>query len=134
MPRWLRVALLISIPCLVALMTYDWVAFYVLRRGHYRLVPAQDFARGVTADLGLVAVYAVTVTPRVLHALAEPLTRAAQLSLIMLGLGIAWYDVLCAFVTRLLPEPPDLWISLVVLFVIPVLVAPWYLRWVHSKA
>jgi hypothetical protein len=142
LPRWLKVALLISIPCLLALLAYDAVAVFLLRRGEYRVLPAHDFARGLIEDVGLVMVYAITITPRVLPMVSlplsptnsEPLSRPARISLIMLGLGIAWYDVLCAFVTRMLPEPPDVTISLVILFVIPVLLAPWYLKWLHTKA
>jgi hypothetical protein len=134
----LSVALLISIPCLLALLAYDAVAIFLLRRGEYRVLPAHDFARGLLQDIGLVMVYAVTVTPRILSrvssTLSGHLSRPDRISLIMLGLGIAWYDVLCAFVTRMLSEPPDVAIGLVILFVIPILLAPWYLRWLQSKS
>ena len=134
MTQRLTVALLISIPCLLALVVYDSVAVFLLQRGDYRPVPAHDFAQGALQDLGLVLVYAIMITPRVLPILANQPTRTAHHALVMLGLGIAWYDVLCAFMSRMLPEPPDVAVGLVALFVIPVLLAPWYLRWLQSKA
>ena len=133
-PRWLSAALLIAMPCLIALVAYDAVAVFLLRHDEYRLHPGQDFARGFLQDLGLAVVYALTVTPRLLSILPVCLTRAAAVSLVMLGLGIAWYDVLSAFMTRLLAHPPGAALSLVVLFVVPVLLAPWYFRWLHTKA
>jgi hypothetical protein len=127
------VAGLIALPCLLALLTYDAVAVFLLRHDEYRLHPGEDFARGFLQDLGLAAVYAAIVPPRVLAAVPATLSRRARLSLIMLGFGLAWYDVLSAFITRMLPEPPGVAMSLVVLFVIPVLVAPWYFRWLYAK-
>src|SRR5690606_37258302 len=129
------VAGLIGLPCLAALVGYDLVAIFVLGRGQARL-PAQDLLRGVLADVGLTAVYAATVTPRIAASglLTPPLDRASRLALVMVGLGLAWYEVLCAFVTRWLPEPPDLAVSLVVLFVVPVLLAPRYYQWARGLA
>lgn len=63
MPRWVSVSLLIAGPCFLALLAYDWVAVVMLGHRTYRLVPWHDFARGIVQDLGLTAVYAVTVTP-----------------------------------------------------------------------
>jgi hypothetical protein len=40
---------------------------------------------------------------------------------------------MCAWVTRLLDKPPDLGIGTVVLFVIPIVLAPWYVRWLKTK-
>jgi hypothetical protein len=134
MPRWLSVALLIALPCLTALLAYDAVAVFLLRHDQYRLNPGRDLARAFLQDLGLVAVYAVSVTPRILPTVPETVSRTTAFSLIMLGLGIAWYDVLSAFISRMLPDPPGFAISLVVLFVVPVLLAPRYLRWVQAKA
>lgn len=133
MPRWVSVSLLIAGPCFLALLAYDWVAVVMLGHRTYRLVPWHDFGRGIVQDLGLTAVYAVTVTPRVAGVVAGYPDKARRLCLIMLGLGLAWYDVICAWLTRLLNTPPDLGISLVVLFVIPITLAPWYVRWLKTK-
>lgn len=132
MPRWLSAALLISIPCFLALFAYDAVAILLFRRGEYQLVPAHDLAPGVIQDLGLVIIYAVAVTPRVIDVVADYPHGTRRICLIMLGLGIAWYDVLCASATRILAEPPGFAVSLVVLFVIPILLAPWYVQWLKS--
>jgi hypothetical protein len=131
--NWLSIALLVSGPCLLALLAYDAVAVFLFGRGVDRLVPMHDWARGALQDLGLAVVYAVTVTPRVINVVAGYTQVTRRLCLIMLGLGIAWYDVLCAAATRVLAEPPDLALSLVVLFVVPVILAPGYVRWLKSK-
>jgi hypothetical protein len=131
--NWLSIALLVSGPCLLALLAYDAVAVFLFGRGVDRLVPMHDWARGALQDLGLAVVYAVTVTPRVINVVAGYTHVTRRLCLIMLGLGIAWYDVLCAAATRVQAEPPGLALSLVVLFVIPVIVAPGYVRWLKSK-
>jgi len=133
MRRWVSAALLIAVPCFLALLAYDWVAVLVLGYRTYRLVPWHDLARGIIQDLGLTAVYAVVVTPRVVNVVANFPDKARRLSLIMLGLGLAWYDVMCAWVTRLLDTPPDLVISVLLLFVIPIMLAPWYVRWLKTK-
>ncbi|MGH7229750.1 MAG: hypothetical protein ACREJU_00090 [Nitrospiraceae bacterium] len=133
MRRWLSHSLLISIPCLLALVVYDWVAVVAIGQGVYRLVPWHDFARGILQDLGLTAAYAVTITPRVVNVVANYSKRAIRACLIMLGLGLAWYAVMCAWITRALSAPPDLGTSLVVLFVIPMILAPWYVRWLKTK-
>jgi hypothetical protein len=133
MSRRLSTALLIAIPCLLALLAYDVIAVYLLRQGEYRLVPAHDLARGMLQDVGLVSIYAVAMTARVAKVVDGYEERSRRLCLIMLGLGIAWYDVVCAWVTRLLPTPPDFWMSGVVLFVIPIILAPWYVRWLKTK-
>ena len=130
---WFSIALLTAVPCFLALVAYDAVAVFLLQRGHDKLVPWHDLARGAAQDLGLVMVYAVTVTPRLIRTVADYPVRTRRLCLIMLGLGIAWYDVICAAVTRLLPEPPGIAIGLVVLFVIPIILAPGYLRWLKTK-
>jgi hypothetical protein len=134
MPRSVMVAVLISGPCLLALAAYDAVAVFLLRQGQYLLVPVHDFARGFLQDLGLALVYGITITPRILPLLAHQPSRPTHYALIMLGLGIAWYDVVSAFATRLFSEPPDMATALVVLFVIPIVVAPWYFRWLQIKA
>ena len=133
MLRWLSVAGFISLPCLVALVAYDWVTVVAIGRGIYRLVPWHDFAQDILQDLGLTAAYAVTVTPRVVNVVANYSKKASRACLIMLGLGLAWYAMICAWMTRALNVPPDLWISLVVLFVIPVMLAPWYVQWLKTK-
>ncbi|WP_447973746.1 hypothetical protein [Nitrospira sp. Kam-Ns4a] len=133
MPKWLSVGLVIAGSCFLALVAYDAVAVYLLGRGTYRLMPAHDLARGLVQDLGLAAAYGVTVTPRVLRVVSDYSPKVRRLCLIMLGLGIAWYDVLCAFVTRGLPSPPGIEVGLVVLFIVPMLLAPWYVRWLKSK-
>ncbi len=134
MRRWVSAALLIAVPCFLALLAYDWVAVVVvLGYRTYRLVPWHDLARGIIQDLGLTAVYAVVVTPRVVNVVVNFPSKARRVSLIMLGLGLAWYDVMCAWVTRLLDTPPDLAISLLLLFVIPIMLAPWYVRWLKTK-
>lgn len=133
LPRWLSIGLLIAGSCFAALVAYDWVAVYLLGRGPHRLVPTHDFVRGLVEDLGLAAAYGLVVTPRVAGVVADDPPRVRRISLVMLGLGIAWYDVICAFGTRELPAPPGFEVGLVVLFVVPVLLAPWYVRWVRSK-
>ena len=92
-----------------------------------------EFASGAAEDLALTAVYATTVTPRVGAVVSFYSTMARRVCLIMLGLGLAWYEVMCAWVTRQLDKPPDLWLSLVLLFGVPILVAPWYVRWLKTK-
>jgi len=131
--NWLSIALLVSGPCLLALLVYDAVAVFLLGRGVDRLAPMHDWARGALQDLGLAVVYAVTVPPRVINVVPGYSQVGHRLCLIMLGLGIAWYDVLCAAATRVLAEPPGLALSLVVLFVVPVILAPGYVRWLRSK-
>ena len=132
MAGWLSVALPVCIPCVLALFAYDAVAIFLFRRGEYQLVPVHDLARAVAQDLGLVIVYAAGVTPRIMTVVAGYPSRTRRICLIMLGLGIAWYDVLCASGTRVLAEPPGLGVSLVVLFVIPIILAPWYVKWLRS--
>lgn len=132
MAGWLAVASLVCIPCLLALFAYDAVAIFLFRRGEYQLVPFHDLARAAAQDLGLVVVYAVAVTPRVMTVVAGYPSRTRRSCLVMLGLGIAWYDVLCAAVTRVLLEPPGFGVSLVVLFVVPVILAPWYVERVRT--
>jgi hypothetical protein len=134
MRRWGTVAILIFAPCLLALAAYDAVAVFLLRQGQYALVPVHDFARGLLQDLGLAVVYGLTITPRILPLVADRPSRPTYYALVMLGLGIAWYDVLCAFVTRMFAEPSDAVAALVVLFGIPILISPWYFRWLQLKA
>ena len=131
--RWGTVALLIAGPCLLALLAYDWVAVVVLGHQVYRLVPWRDFAQGIVEDVGLTAVYAVTVTPRVIGIVADYSEKARRACLIMLGLGLAWYEVMCAWVTRLFNAVPDVILGLIVLFVVPALFAPSYVRWIKTK-
>jgi hypothetical protein len=126
-------AVLIAVPCFFALVAYDYVAIEILNRGSYQLVPAHDLARAILQDLGLTAVYAGTVPFRVHNEVAGYSARTRWLCLAMLGLGLAWYDVLCAFGTRYLADPPGIGVSLVILFIVPVLLAPWYVRWLKSK-
>ena len=126
------IALLIAVPCFLALLAYDWVAVVIVGHRVYRLVPWHDFARGLVQDLGLTAVYALTVTPRVSGVVAAYPEKTRRICLIMLGLGLAWYEVVCAWVTRVLDAPPDLIMSVMILFVIPLLLAPWYVRWLKG--
>lgn len=132
MPRWLSIAILIAVPCFVALAVYDSIAILVLKRGE-SVVRAHDLMRGLVLDVDLVLVYAITITPRVIKTVADYPARTRQLCLVMLGLGLAWYDVICAAATRILAVPPDFAIALVVLFVIPIILAPWYVRWLRTK-
>ena len=131
--RWLSIGGLIAGSCFLALLSYDWVAVVALGHGSYRLVPWHDFASGAVEDLALTAVYAATVTPRVGAVVAFYSIVARRVCLIMLGLGLAWYEVMCAWMTRQLDEPPDLWVSMVLLFGVPILLAPWYVRWLKTK-
>jgi hypothetical protein len=131
--RWLSIAGMIAGSCFLGLLFYDWIAVVALGHGRYSLVPWRDFANGAAEDLGLTAVYAATVTPRVGMVVSFYSTMARRVCLIMLGLGLAWYEVMCAWVTRQLDTPPDLWGSLVLLFGVPMLVAPWYVRWLKTK-
>ncbi|HJU04825.1 MAG TPA: hypothetical protein VJ692_06690 [Nitrospiraceae bacterium] len=133
MRRWLSDALLISLPCVLALLLYDWAAMVVLRHGPPRLVPWHELAEGLMQDIGLATTYAVTITPRVTEVVAGEGDRIRHACLIMLGLGLAWYAVVCAWLTRLLDAPLDLGMSLVVLFVIPMIVSPSYVRWLRTK-
>ncbi len=121
--------MLIAVPCFFALLVYDWLAVVVFDHQISRLVPWHDFARGLMQDLGLTAAYTLTVTPRVSGIVAAYPDRVQRSCLIMLGLGLAWYEAICAWVTRVLDAPPDVAMSLIVLFVIPVLLVPWYVRW-----
>lgn len=134
MPRWLSVALLVAVPCLLALVAYDSVAILLFKRGEYQLIPAHDLGRGALQDVGLAILYAVTVPPRVAAVVSDYPTGTRRLCLIMLGLGLAWYDVLCAALSRKLAEPPGLVMSLVVLVLIPVMLAPCYVEWLRTKA
>jgi len=131
--RWLSIAGIIAGSCFLALLSYDWIAVVAAGHGRHGLVPWQEFASGAAEDLALTAVYATTVTPRVGAVVSFYSTMARRVCLIMLGLGLAWYEVMCAWVTRQLDKPPDLWLSLVLLFGVPILVAPWYVRWLKTK-
>jgi hypothetical protein len=132
MSRRLTMVLFIAGPCFLALLVYDWMAVVVFGCEAPRLVPWHDLARGALQDLGLTAVYALTVTPRVVPVVVGDPEKSRRLTLIMLGLGLAWYAVICAWATRLL-DTPDLGLSLVILFVIPIIVAPAYVRWLRTK-
>ena len=77
--------------------------------------------------------YTVTITPRVVNTVAGYPEKARRVSLIMLGLGLAWYAEVCAWVTRTVNAAPDLGVSIVLLFVVPVIVAPWYVGWLHDR-
>lgn len=131
--RWLSTAFLITLPCLFALAAYDWIAVVWFGRTKDHLPRSSVLAQDFLQDVSLIAVYAVTITPRVSRVVAEYRPDTRRLCLIMLGLGLAWYEVMCATITRLLPEPPGFWVSLVMLFVIPIVVAPWYVRWLRGK-
>lgn len=133
MSVWLSAAILIAYPCLIALFVYDWVAAVLLAKGPYPVVVWHSLARDFLEDLGLTAVYAVVVTPRVGTLVSAYPPEARRLCLIMLGLGLAWYVVICAWLTRQLAEPPGLVLSIVVLFVIPAMLAPSYVRWIRTK-
>lgn len=133
MRRWLSIAGIIAGSCFLALLSYDWIAVIAVGHGRHGLVPWEDFAYGAAEDLALTAVYATTVTPRVGGVVSFYSTMTRRVCLIMLGLGLAWYEVMCAWMTRQLDEPPDLWVSLVLLFGVPTLVAPWYVRWLKTK-
>jgi len=71
MSRWLSVALLVAVPCLLALAAYDSVAILLFKRGEYPLFPAHDLARGALQDIGLAILCAITVTPRVAPVVAD---------------------------------------------------------------
>jgi len=71
MSRWLSVALLVAVPCLLALAAYDSVAILLFKRGEYPLFPAHDLARGALQDIGLAMLCAITVTPRVAPVVAD---------------------------------------------------------------
>ncbi len=133
MSPWTSAAIQIAYPCLIALLAYDWVAAVVLAKGPYPVVPWHSLARDFLEDLSLTSVYAVTVTPRVRAVVAGYSAKARRLCLIMFGLGLAWYVVICAWVTRQLSEPPGMAMSVVVLFVVPLILAPWYVKWLRTK-
>jgi len=114
-------------------VAYDSVAILLFKRGEYPLFPAHDLARGALQDMGLAILYAITVSPRVAAAVSDYPASTRRLCLIMLGLGLAWYEVLCAALSRRLAEPPGLAVSLVVLVLIPVMLAPRYVEWLRSR-
>lgn len=132
-PRWLSVALLFAVPCLLALVAYDSVAILLFKRSEYPPFPAHDLVRGALQDMGLAILYAFAVTPRVAAVVSDYPANTRRLCLIMLGLGLAWYEVLCAALSRKLAEPPGLAVSLVVLILIPVMFAPRYVEWLRTK-
>jgi hypothetical protein len=133
MPSWLSSAWLIALPCFLALLAYDWIAVVVLGRGFPRPVPWTDLAQNFTQDLALTVIYTVVVTPRILKVVKLYSTKARRACLVMLGLALAWYAVLCAWMTRLLRTPPDVVIGGVLLFVVPMILAPAYVRWLKTK-
>lgn len=125
--------MLILCSSLVALIAYDTVSFVIMDRGDARLGPAHDLAIGAIEDAGLALVYAMTITPRVTHVITTSAPGTRRACLIMLGLGLAWYEVVCASATRLVTGPPGLVLSLVVLFGIPMILAPWYAGWLKHR-
>ena len=129
----LSTALLIGVPCLLALIAYDAIAILGLTRAPHALIPAHDLPQGLLQDVGLTVLYMLVITPRVAGMVRSfpPLARRA--SLIMLGLGLAWYEVLCAAASRWMAEPPGLLIAGIVLVAVPMLVAPWYVEWLKGK-
>lgn len=135
--RWLRqglsTALLIGLPCLLALTAYDSVAILLFDRGTDALTPAHDLSRSLLQDMGLTVLYMSVISPRVVALVRVFPTMARRASLVMLGLGLAWYEVLCAAASRSLSEPPGLLIAGIVLLLVPMLVAPWYVRWLKSR-
>ncbi len=130
--RWLRAGMWIAATCFLALAAYDAVAVLLLHRGS-DVVPAHEWLQGVTEDAGLAVAYGLLLPVRVLPIVTDYSTAARRACLIMLGLGLAWYEVLCAFATRQLEGPPDLLTSGIVLFAVPFLAAPWYVRWIKSR-
>ncbi|MGH7254335.1 MAG: hypothetical protein ACREI3_01030 [Nitrospirales bacterium] len=133
MPTWLSTALRLAWFCFLALVAYDTVARLLLGQVPVSPIPAQTLACDVMLDLGLAVTYSVLVTPRILPVIAPYPARPRRLCLLMLGLGLAWWVVICAFATRELMGPPGILLSLVLLFVIPVVMAPWYVRWLRTK-
>lgn len=133
MPVWLSTAILIAYPCLITLLIYDWVAAVLLTKGPSAGVVWHSLGRDFLEDLGMTAVYALVVTPRVGRIVTDYPASARRPCLIMLGLGLAWYVVICAWLTRQMTEPPGLILSIVVLYVIPAILAPWYVRWIRTK-
>jgi hypothetical protein len=140
MGRWFSIAAWLAVPCLLALLLYDWAAVVVFGEGPYRpgqptgyaAVAWSHLAGGFAQDLALTTIYAVTITPRVVTVVAGYSDKTRNVSLIMLGLGLAWYEVMCAWASRQF-GPPDLGVALVVLFVVPAVLAPSYVRWVKTK-
>jgi len=133
MRRWLADALLILCSSLVGLIAYDTVSIVIMARGDHRLEPVHELAIAATEDTGLALVYAMTITPRVTHVITTSALGTRRACLIMLGLGLAWYEVVCASVTRLVTGPPGLVLSLVMLFGIPMILAPWYAAWLMRQ-
>lgn len=129
----LSTALLLGVPCLVALAAYDAIAILVFRRGAHSLVPAHDLSRSLLQDLGLTVLYMLVITPRVTRLVWSFPSLARRACLVMLGLGLAFYDVLCAAASRSLSEPPGLLVAGIVLVLIPVLAAPSYVRWLKAR-
>lgn len=126
-------ALLIGVPCLLALLAYDAIAILLFERGTHALVPAHDLSQGLLQDVALTVVYMLLITPRVAGLVRSFPTLARRACLVMLGLGLAWYEVLCAAASRSLSEPPGLLIAGIVLILVPMLVAPWYVEWLKRK-
>lgn len=133
MKHGLSTALYIGLPCLVALIAYDSIAILVLKRGTHSLVSAHDLSRSLLQDVGLTLVYMLVVTPRVAGLVRSFSPLARRACLVMLGLGLAWYEVLCAAASRSLAEPPGLLIATIVLVLVPMLVSPWYVRWLKRR-
>lgn len=131
--RWLSSAFLIAAPCFLALTTYDWIAVFLIDREIDHLSRSSVLGQDFLQDASLIAVYAILITPRVSHVVAEYRSDIRRVCLIMVGLGLAWYEVVCASLTRLLPKPPGFWVTVVILFVIPMVLAPWYVRWLRQK-
>lgn len=130
---WLSSAFLIAVPCFLALTVYDWIAVFLIDRRVDHLPRSSVLGQDFLQDASLIAVYVVLITPRVSHIVAEYRPHVRRVCLIMLGLGLAWYEVVCASMTRLLPEPPGFWVTVVILFIIPMVLAPWYVRWLRQK-
>ena len=125
-------ALFIGAPCFLALLAYDWAAVVVLGGTGSRIVPWDDLARNAVQDLGLATVYAALITHRVAGTVAGYPDRTRRITLMMLGLALAWYEVMCAWASRQ-AGTSDLGVSLVLLFVVPLVLAPSYVRWVKTK-
>jgi hypothetical protein len=133
MPSWLSAAWQIALPCFLALLAYDGIAM-VLGREFLRPPLWPELAQNVAQDLALTVIYAAVVTPRILKVVELYSTKARRACLVMLGLALAWYAVVCAWMTRLSRTPPDVVIGGALLFAVPMILAPAYVRWLKTKA
>jgi len=123
---------LVAVPCCLALSAYDSVASLLFKRSEYPLFPAHNLVRGVLQNIDLAILHAIMVTPRVAPDVGTYPTKTRRHCLIMLGLGLALYEVLWAALSGRLAEPMGLVMGLVVLVLIPMMPMPRDVEWAED--